>query len=78
LSTVCNILTDFGSYHGWNPMLSEVRAELEEEAAVRFTVAGPDSGQLKLKARITVENECSERSPAQQGGIDQNLKEVLP
>ena len=58
--TVWNILTDFASYHQWNPMLSEVRTELEEGATVRFKAARPNGGQLKLKARITVVNKGSE------------------
>jgi hypothetical protein len=58
--TVWNILTDFDSYHEWNPMLSEVRTSLEKGATVRFLAARPDGGQLKLKARITVKNEGSE------------------
>ena len=57
---VWNILTDFDSYHEWNPMLGEVRTALEEGATVRFKVARPDGGQLQLKARITIKNEGSE------------------
>lgn len=58
--TVWKILTDFASYHQWNPMLSEVRTELATGAPVRFVVTLPDNGQLNLKACITVKDEGSE------------------
>lgn len=54
--TVWDVLTDFAAYPEWNPMLTEVLTVLEEGATVRFKAARPDGGQLKLKARITVQN----------------------
>lgn len=63
---VWEILVDLDAYPSWNPMLSDVQTTLEVGAPIRFKVARPGGGKLRLRAIITRYDEA--RSLVWQGG----------
>ena len=56
-AAIWRVLTDFGRFDDWNPMLRRVRVDLEPGAAVSFEVHRVGARPLRLRAKIVLLNE---------------------
>ena len=54
---IWRVLTDFGRYDKWNPMLRKVQVDVEPGAPVRFEVHRDGATPLRLQARIALLSE---------------------
>lgn len=51
-SQVWRVLTDFPTYHEWNPFISSIAGELGVGARLNLVMSLPESGEWRLKSEI--------------------------
>lgn len=53
---VWEVLTDFSSYHEWNPFITDIKGDLSAGSRLQVTLNPPESREMTIRPTVMVSN----------------------